>query len=34
MVDLPGHDLGDPDTLVNLQLATRASSTLVALRDT
>jgi sugar diacid utilization regulator len=32
--EISGHDLGDPDTLFNLQLASRAWSTLLALRRT
>jgi sugar diacid utilization regulator len=31
--EVSGHDLADPDTLFNLQLATRARQTLLALRD-
>jgi DNA-binding PucR family transcriptional regulator len=31
--DVSGHDLSDPDTCFNLQLAARAWHTLVALRD-
>ena len=31
--EISGHDLSDPDTLFNLQLATRAWSTLLTLRD-
>jgi DNA-binding PucR family transcriptional regulator len=30
--EISGHDLGDPDTSFNLQLATRAWRTLAALR--
>ncbi|MGZ6979869.1 MAG: hypothetical protein ACXVJW_17300 [Acidimicrobiia bacterium] len=32
MREISGHDLSDPDTLFNLQLATRAWQTLEALR--
>lgn len=31
--EISGHDLGDPDTCFNLQLAARAWHTLQALRD-
>jgi DNA-binding PucR family transcriptional regulator len=31
--EISGHDLGDPDTYFNLQLASRAWSTLLALRS-
>jgi sugar diacid utilization regulator len=33
IAEISGHDLGDPETSFNLQLATRAWQTLVALRD-
>jgi DNA-binding PucR family transcriptional regulator len=31
--EISGHDLADPETLFNLQLATRARQTLLALND-